>query len=89
MYCLRKMHLWGSKLHVVYSIPRCVYLGWSAYLGTMSKIRVWPYYNGYMTGAATGWEWFQYIILTPCLWLDSKFAIKKHVFTATCCHNFI
>ena len=48
--CLRKMHLWGSKSHAVYSIPLCFYLGWSAYFGTMSKIRVWPYYNGYMTG---------------------------------------
>ena len=28
----------------------CFYLGWSAYLKTMSKIGVWPYNNGYMTG---------------------------------------
>ena len=37
VYCFRKMHLWGSNSHVVYSIPLCFYLGW------MSKIRVWPY----------------------------------------------
>ena len=46
------MHLWGVKSHAVYSIPLCFYLGWGAYLNTMSKIRVWPYYNGYMTGGA-------------------------------------
>ena len=37
---------------ILISIPLCFYLGWSAYLGTMSKIRVLPYYNGYMTGGA-------------------------------------
>ena len=69
------MHLWGSKSHAVYSITLCFYPGWSAYLGTMSKIRVWPYYNEYMTGGGSflggTWEWFQrsYIIFTPCLWL--------------------
>ena len=55
VYCLRKMHLWGSKSNAVYSIPLCFYLGWSAYLGTMSKICVWPYYNGYMTGAVASY----------------------------------
>ena len=50
MYYFRKMHLWGSKSHAVYSIPLCFYLEWSAHLGTMSNFRVWPYYNGYMTG---------------------------------------
>ena len=35
------MHIWGSKSHAVYSIPLCFYLGWSAYFGTMSIIRVW------------------------------------------------
>ena len=44
VYCFRKMHLWGSKSHAVYSNPLCFYLGWSAYLETMSKNRVWPYY---------------------------------------------
>ena len=52
VYCFRKMHLWGSTSHAVYSIPLCFYLGWSAYLEMMSKIRVWSYYNGYMTGGA-------------------------------------
>ena len=70
VYRFRKMHLLGSKLRAVYSISLCVffYLGWSAYLGMMSKIRVWSYYNGYITGWA--WELFQwsYNILTPCLW---------------------
>ena len=28
---LRKMHLWGSKLHAGYSIPLRFYLGWSAF----------------------------------------------------------
>ena len=37
VYCFRKMHLWESKSHAVYSIPLCFYLGWSAYFGTMSK----------------------------------------------------
>ena len=52
VYCIRKIHLWGSKLHAIYSIPLCFYLGWNAYLGTMSKIRFWPYHNGYMTCGA-------------------------------------
>ena len=56
MYCFRKMHLWGSKLHAVYSIPLCFYFGFSAYLRTVSKIRVWPYYNGYITGATASWD---------------------------------
>ena len=43
VYCFRKMHLWGSKSHAVYSIPLCFYLGWSAYFETMSKRRVRPY----------------------------------------------
>ena len=38
------MHLWESKSHAVYSIPLCFYIGWKAYLKTMSKIHVWPYY---------------------------------------------
>ena len=38
--------------HAVYFIPLCFYLGWSAYLGTMSKRSVWPYHNGYMAGGA-------------------------------------
>ena len=45
MYCFRKrLHL-GRKSHAVYSIPLCFYLGWSAYSGTISKRRVWPYYK--------------------------------------------
>ena len=75
VYCYRKMHLWGCKSHAVYSIPLCFFfLGRSAYLGTMSKIRAWSYYNGYITGRGDflggAWEWFQrsYIIVTPCFW---------------------
>ena len=71
------MHLWESTSHVGYSIPLCFYLGWSAYLETMSKIRVWPYYNWYMTGGG-GFlggtlEWFQrsYSIVMSCLWCDT------------------
>ena len=52
VYCFRKMHFWGSRSHAVYSVPLCFYLGWSAYLKTMSKICISPYYNGYMTGWA-------------------------------------
>ena len=52
VYCFRKMHLWGTKPHAVYSIPQCFYHGWSAYLGTISKISVWSNFNGYITGAA-------------------------------------
>ena len=76
VYCFRKMHLLGSKSHAVYSITLSFYLGWRAYLGTMSKIRIWPYYNGYMTGGdgvlVGAWESFKgsYIILTPCLWCN-------------------
>ena len=33
VYCLRKMHLWGSKLHAGYSIPLRIYLGWSGFWG--------------------------------------------------------
>ena len=33
VYCLRKMHLRGSKLHAGYSIPQRFYLGWSAFWG--------------------------------------------------------
>ena len=44
VYCLRKMHLWGSKLHAGYSIPLRFYLGWSAFGGRCQKIRVRPYY---------------------------------------------
>ena len=43
-YCLRKMHLWGSKLHAGYSIPLRFYLGWSAFWGRYQKTRVRPYY---------------------------------------------
>ena len=48
----------------------CVYLGWSACLGTMSKIRVWPYCNGYKTGG--GLKVVPAIIVTPCLWTDLR-----------------
>ena len=44
VYCFWNMHLWGNKSHAVNSIPLCFYLGWRAYLETMSKIRVRPYY---------------------------------------------
>ena len=44
VYCLRKMHLLGSKLHAGYSIPLRFYLGWSAFWGRCQKIRVRPYY---------------------------------------------
>ena len=44
VYCLKKMHLWGSKLHAGYSIPLRFYLGWSAFWGRCQKIRVRPYY---------------------------------------------
>ena len=44
VYCLRKMHLWGSKLHAGYSITLRFYLGWSAFWGRCKKIRVRPYY---------------------------------------------
>ena len=44
VYCLRKMHLWGSKLHAHYSIPLCFYLRWSAFWGRCQKNRVRPYY---------------------------------------------
>ena len=30
MYCFRKRHIWGSKLHAGYSIPLRFYLEWSA-----------------------------------------------------------
>ena len=49
VYCFRKMQL----SHAVYSIPLCFYLGWSAYLETMSKIRVRPYYMISQKGAAS------------------------------------
>ena len=44
VYCLRKMHLWGSKLHAGYSIPLRFYLGWSAFWGRCQKNRVRLYY---------------------------------------------
>ena len=31
VYCFRKRHLWGSKLHAGYSIPLRFYLGRSAF----------------------------------------------------------
>ena len=49
VYCFRKRHLWGSKLHAGYSIPLRFYLGWSAFWGRCQKIRVGPYYIYYMT----------------------------------------
>ena len=52
VYCFRKRHLWGSKLHAGYSIPLRFYLGWSAFWGRCQKIRVGPYYIYYMT---EGW----------------------------------
>ena len=90
------MHLWGSTSHAVYSIPLCFYLGWSAYLETMSNIRFWPYYNGYMTGGGGflgwTWEWFQrsYIIVTSCLWYNSLivllFVIRRPYATPVTVH---
>ena len=68
VYCFRKMHLWGSTSHAVYSIPLCFYLGWSAYLETMSKfVSGLIRWGGFLCGT---WEWFQrsYIIVTSCLW---------------------
>ena len=44
VYCLRKMHLWGSKLHAGYFIHLRFYLGWSAFWGRCQTIRVRPYY---------------------------------------------
>ena len=44
VYCLRKMHFWGSKLDAGYSIPLRFYLGWSAFWGRCQNIRVRPYY---------------------------------------------
>ena len=44
VYCLRKKHLCGSKLHAGYSIPLRFYLGWNAFWGRCQKIRVRPYY---------------------------------------------
>ena len=52
VYCLRKMHLWGSKLHADFCIPSRFYLGWSAFLGTMSKNSC-PALLSYMT---EGWR---------------------------------
>ena len=37
VYCLRKMHLWGSKLHADHPIPLRFYLGWSAFWGRCKK----------------------------------------------------
>ena len=51
VYCMRKMHLWGSKLHAGYSIPLRFYFGLSAFWGRCQNIRVRPYY--YMT---EGWR---------------------------------
>ena len=63
MYCLRRRQLWGSKVHAGYSIPLRFYLERSAIWGRCQKIRVRPYFNGYMTGwdgfLGGAWEWFQ------------------------------
>ena len=37
VYCFRKRHLWGSKLHAGYSIPLRFYLGWSAFWDDVKK----------------------------------------------------
>ena len=37
VYCFRKRHLLGSKLHAGYSIPLRFYLGWSAFWGRCQK----------------------------------------------------
>ena len=37
MYCFRKRHLWGSKLHAGYSIPLCFYLEWSGFCDEVKK----------------------------------------------------
>ena len=76
VYYLRKMHLWGSKLHAGYSISLRFYLGWSAFWGRCKKNRVRPYYiiwqkgGGFLGGAE---EWFQrsHIIVMLCLWFDT------------------
>ena len=51
VYCFRGRRLWGSKLHAGYSMPLRFYLEWSAIWGRCLKIRVRPYYNGYMTSS--------------------------------------
>ena len=73
VYCFRKRHLWGSKLHAGYSIPLRFYLG--ALFGDDVKKFVsdliiysilYDRRGGFLGGAL---EWFQrsYIIVMPCL----------------------
>ena len=76
VYCFRRRHLWGSKLHAGFTFPMRFYLKWSTIWGPCQKIRVRPYYNGYMIGGVGflggAWKWFQrsYIIVMPCLWIN-------------------
>ena len=55
MYCFRKRHLWGSKLHAGNSIPLRFYLRWSAFWGRCPKIRVWHYYIIWQKGWLLRW----------------------------------
>ena len=56
VYYFRRRHLWGSKLHVGYSIHLRFYHEWSAIWGRCpKKNRVRPYHNGYMTGGAASY----------------------------------
>ena len=71
VYCFRKRHLWGSKVHAGFSIPLRFYLGWSAFWDDVKKIVsgliiLYDRRGGFLGGAL---EWFQrsYIIVMPRL----------------------